>query len=429
MKITTNRRGAIGKYLLLVLALALLVGWFVWKQYVGVTGVVVPFPQSTAGLIAFVREENGKANLFTVKADGSGLGQLTDSTAGLRSPAWSPDGSRIAYVAEPSKAAAEGRAFQLFIKGASADSTQLTTGSISKDSPQWSPDGKFIAFLTGGAIKVIEPNGSNLRQVYPPPHKSDSQQSAGDQSQPDDDELRRPPIDLFKWATQGSAVVARQIIEGAEAGIGASRWWEKSGQNATMRESSMIEPESLVLLPSLDGKPQFMPATRGNQISYTWFGDGNRVAVAITGQKGLNAIVICRVDDPQGPPQIRMAAEGYTVAPQNISISPDGKKLAFELWRMESAENRTLMGIAVIPTEGDILGVKTKADIAKVPLVIKGDARNPLWSPDGSKILYTSTGSNGMRDLWISNADGSSPLNLTKGAGDNYDAAFSPAKK
>src|SRR5207249_4449393 len=95
---------------------------------------------------------------------------------------------------------------------------QITYGSGSKDSPQWKPDGKLIAFLTGGAIKVVEPNGSNLRQVYPPPHKGSVEQ--GDETshngQPDQEteEGKKAPINRYLWSPNGISIAAVQVNEG-----------------------------------------------------------------------------------------------------------------------------------------------------------------------------------------------------------------------
>src|SRR5437867_3051617 len=108
------RKGTVGKYFLLILFLGLLVGYFAWVRYNGVTGAVQPFPQTTADLIAFVRQDAGKQNLLLVKSDGSGERRLTEGFAGVRSPAWSPDGKQIVFAAEPQKAGSEGRAFQIF---------------------------------------------------------------------------------------------------------------------------------------------------------------------------------------------------------------------------------------------------------------------------------------------------------------------------
>src|SRR5215831_19437512 len=136
------KRGASRIHYLITLALflAILIGFHYYKAEYGVTGNVTCISSSTAGKIAFVRQEkkNGRTNtnIFMVKSDGTELSQLTDDKSAKRSPAWSPDGRQLCYSGEPEQAEAEGRAFQIFIVGADRP-RQITRGSQSKDAPQW----------------------------------------------------------------------------------------------------------------------------------------------------------------------------------------------------------------------------------------------------------------------------------------------------
>jgi hypothetical protein len=54
--------------------------------------------QPSAGLIVFESRRNGEAELFTVRADGTGgLRRITRSFPPAEAVAWSPAGGRIAF--------------------------------------------------------------------------------------------------------------------------------------------------------------------------------------------------------------------------------------------------------------------------------------------------------------------------------------------
>jgi hypothetical protein len=163
-------------------------------------------------------------------------------------------------------------------------------------------------------------------------------------------------------------------------------------------------------------------------VSLGWFPDSIRLAVAVSTRQKAHGIMVFRTDDPHGRPQGLFGSKGYTLAPENPSISPNGKRVAVEMWRMDSPENRQLLGVAVLPTDSGITIVKEKADLGKVPIVIRGEAHEPKWSPDGTRLLYWMYGKNG-RDLWVAGVDGSRAVNLTHGVGDNSEAAWSPARR
>ena len=61
----------------------------------------------------------------------------------------------------------------------------------------------------------------------------------------------------------------------------------------------------------------------------------------------------------------------------------------------------------------------------------EGDKSQPAWSPDGKKLLFvapggTLDGKNLGLDVWVMDADGSNPVDLTRRPGDDRDPAWSP---
>lgn len=96
--------------------------------------------------LAFSSMQNGKWNIYLMRADGSELKQITSDPEVMNfGCSWSPDGKRIVFSAKRGDKA-KGDIYVMNVDGSSIQ--QLTTDPAHDSAPAWSPDGKRIAFIS-----------------------------------------------------------------------------------------------------------------------------------------------------------------------------------------------------------------------------------------------------------------------------------------
>ena len=84
----------------------------------------------------------GNGDVYSVCVDGSMVTRLTDDPAYDGMPAWSPDGTQLAFVSDRSGAA------QVYRMDADGDNVHQLTSDLQNDQPIWLPGGEQIAVRT-----------------------------------------------------------------------------------------------------------------------------------------------------------------------------------------------------------------------------------------------------------------------------------------
>jgi TolB protein len=125
--------------------------------------------------IVFTSLVGGAMQLFVMDADGGQVRRLTDGAAHHLTPAWSPNGSTIAYVRTPVPANGERADAEPWtietIDVASLERRVVAEGvTAPMPRPVWAPDGQEIAFVTAGRtgqpdISVVPASGGPARPL------------------------------------------------------------------------------------------------------------------------------------------------------------------------------------------------------------------------------------------------------------------------
>jgi Tol biopolymer transport system component len=120
--------------------------------------------------IAFVsNRDSSYGQIYTMNADGTGVTRLThNELTWAEDPAWSPDGTEIAFTRGPPSGKEE--IYTMDADGANL--TQLTNNQVYDGEPAWSPDGTKIAFETDRdnpgvsyQIYAMDVDGSNPTNI------------------------------------------------------------------------------------------------------------------------------------------------------------------------------------------------------------------------------------------------------------------------
>jgi Tol biopolymer transport system component len=351
------------------------------------------------------------------------MAQLTSGEGVEEWPAWSPDGSRLAYVAEA------GGFRQLFVRTlATGEERRITREPRDDIQPAWSPDGRRLAFVRAAADSgKLEPSDLNgwyfeggeiwsvdlasggesrlVANAFGPAYSPDGARLAFDAAWAGPRRI---------WMADATGLNPRQLTtDSSEAVIHADPRWSPDGRRLVFRR---IEKTASDILVADAGSSAVTRVTNDAalDIDPAWAPDGRSIYFASSRGGGLNIWRVALGGDgrPAAPPEQLTTGAGDDVEP---APSPDGGRLAFAVRGI----NSDLWALPTVPGTGAQAGPP-----APVITTTRVESRG-AWSPDGRTIAFNSD-REGEMNIWLHDVAAGTDRRVTTGVGGDYQPTWSP---
>lgn len=331
---------------------------------------------------------------------------LTTYAGSVQSPAFSPDGERIAFswTGPPSSGS-----WNLYVKFVAAEPPlRLTNDSGIDLAPAWSPDGRQIAYLHEDpkeqrvGIYVVGSLGGPSRKLL---------------------DLKYGRYFDLSWSADG------EHIAYAEKKISGTPYDDLSGYALSVLDVTTLETRQLTYPPEGMSDQRFAFSPDGKSLAFLRHGYSGGVGIFAVHASG-------------GAPRLVCAERSWI---GHLAWSADGKSLVFTSQRdggsrffrigLEGGTSQPMLANeerVFMPTisrvghrfayvreyfDSDLfrMNLEAKERESRLPQPFIATARVetcPAFSPDGKKMAFLSDRS-GKRELWLSDADGSNEIQLT----------------
>jgi Tol biopolymer transport system component len=323
-------------------------------------------------------------------------------------PTFSPDGNQIAFAWNGEKR----DNFDIYVKlvNTGTPPLRLTFNPADDLFPAWSPDGLQIAFVrqSGSEISifVVPALGGPERKLYSGTSAFFSLYDYGNALSwsPDGKYLAfsgqrspREPNSIFLLSRE--SLETRQITSAPAGFLGDSTpAFSPDGKVLAFVRGASSRDVEIYVVPATGGEPKRLTFDNRSGRSLAWTADGREILFSLWASATFR---LWRVSAAGGTPeQLTFAGEGGST----LAISRQGNRLAYsqefrdtDIWRVGTSGSSGMRS----PTR---LISSTRLDYG------------PQYSPDSKRIAFTS-GRSGSNEIWVCDADGLNPVQLTSFAG------------
>jgi Tol biopolymer transport system component len=316
-------------------------------------------------------------------------------------PYFSPDGKKIVYV----WGGENGQNLDLYIQSLENNVVRRFTTDSAKDlSPAWSPDGSRIAWLRTGpketAIFVADVAGGmhgKVADVYP--IRVEAQGRDLDWSPdgkyiavPDKSQAEEPFHIVLIRANDAARTVVTLPPDKIIGDISPA--FSPDGKSIAFLRAVASGVVDVYVVPVLGGTPQRITSDNRNAVSVAWTPDSR--SLVFSSDRRRNS-VLWRVRASGGEPE---RIPGVAENAADPIFSRDGRMAYAQvfqdanIWRVELAEKKPAVNV-ISSTQYD---------------------SSPQYSPDGGRVAFRSDRS-GNNEIWVTDSNGQIPVQLTRFGG------------